>query len=639
MQPTEQKIQTSAGMETATETVNRIKGQLGQAPTTAIPVSAIETTAPAPLAMPTPQLPQPDIQGTRSAGQQILDAETQRAQEAVARTEAPITQSERQIREMFGILSTEEQTRGQLEDQAGVNRFSQDLQRFQESLRNQIAQLDQFDLDNVNTIEQMRVDASRRDITKRTFSAQSAEANIQMAVQRAGMVASTRATIAGIEATRGNLQAATEQVDKALKAIYEPVRMGMQMEMFFLERNDKRFDAAQKELANARMMGMQYDLQQIDRAEAAVSDVVANGYARPGEIEELISMSDRPQEQRALAQMIANRGASQMRELQIQQMQMSIAASAATLNARNQPDPMQAILMSLFDDSDAGVASFDDYVAARREGFQGPMSPAQMDQMRTEYDQAIAQRDPNRDRMQRLTYLVASGAISPQQADYIKANLEITSPQDLRRQQEAATVASTVVRDLNRMLPLVDQAGAGAQTLLDQIEARKGETGFGVNVATMFGGGRVKTRRMAGGAQELYDLRNMIDSVQGNISLETLQKMRENSPTGGALGNVSDKQSALLSSVLGNLELSQSPTILRQTINDIGNLMLDAIHGSPEEIQSAFRSGRIDYNRAQQLISSRYNASPEMLQIAGQTSVNGNVRLQLAPNGDLVPIK
>ena len=131
MPPTEQKIQTSAGMETATETVNRIKGQLGQAPTTAIPVSAIETTAPAPLTMPPPQLPQPDIQGTRSAGQQIIDRETQRAQEAVARTEAPITESERQIREMFGILGTEEQTRGQLEDQAGVNRFSQDLNKFQ----------------------------------------------------------------------------------------------------------------------------------------------------------------------------------------------------------------------------------------------------------------------------------------------------------------------------------------------------------------------------------------------------------------------------------------------------------------------------------------------------------------------------
>jgi hypothetical protein len=310
------------------------RSAIPQAPTTAIPVSAIETTAPAPLAMPEMQVPQADIGGARSAGQQIIDRETQRAQEAVARTEAPITESERQIREMFGILGTESQARNQMEEQRGVNRFSQDLNRFQESLRNQIAQLDQFDLDNVNTIEQMRVDASRRDITKRTFSAQSAEANIQMAVQRAGMVASTRATIAGIEATRGNLQAATEQVDKALKAIYEPVRMGMQMEMFFLERNDKRFDAAQKELANARMMGIQQQMAEIERATVNAETAVASGYASPDEIRQLIDSAQDPQTQNNLAQQIIGR--AQRAEVQTRNAQIAASRSNAAWSQRAQ---------------------------------------------------------------------------------------------------------------------------------------------------------------------------------------------------------------------------------------------------------------------------------------------------------------
>jgi len=329
MPPTEQRIQTSAGMETATETVNRI-----QAANTSIPVSAIENTAPAPLQMPQMQLPQPDIQGTRSAGQQILDAETQRAQAAVAQAEAPITESERQIREMFGILGTESQARSQMEEQRGVNRFSQDLNKLQESLRNQIAQLDAFDLNNIQQNELARVDASRRDITKRTFGAMTAEENIKHAVARAQIVSETRATIAGIEATRGNLQAATEQVDKALKAIYEPVRMGMQMEMFFLERNDKRFDAAQKELANARQLNIQRELKTIDDAEALVQAVVASGGATPDQIQELATMTD-PTEQRNMAMGILSNVNSADRALDRAYKNMQIANVQDQIRERN----------------------------------------------------------------------------------------------------------------------------------------------------------------------------------------------------------------------------------------------------------------------------------------------------------------
>jgi hypothetical protein len=275
------------------------QGNATLTPSSGVPISAMESSAPA-LQMPEFQLPQADIGGTRSAGQRIIDQEIARTEQAKAQAEAPITQSERQIREMFGILGTESQARNQMEEQAGVGRFSQDLNKFQESLRNQIAQLDAFDLNNIQQNELARVDASRRDITKRTFGAMTAEENIKNAVARAQIVAEARTTIASIEATRGNLQAATEQVDKALKAIYEPIRMGMQMEMFFLERNDKRFDAAQKELANARMMGIQRELKTIDDAEALVQAVVASGGATPDQIQKLATMTD-PYEQRNMA--------------------------------------------------------------------------------------------------------------------------------------------------------------------------------------------------------------------------------------------------------------------------------------------------------------------------------------------------
>jgi len=331
MQPTEQKIQTSAGMETATETVDRIKGQLGS---TNIPISAIENNAPAPLAMPEMQLPQADIGGVRSAGQQIIDREQERTQAELAKAEAPVTESERQIRDAFGILSTESQTRGELEKRAGVDIFSQDLQKFQQTLRNQIAQLDQFDLNNTLSLERERVEAGKRGGTKMQFGNFSAEEGIKNATQRAIAVAETRATIAGIEATQGNLKQATDQVDKALKAIYEPVRMQMQMEMFFLERNDKRFDAAQKEAANARMMGIERELKTIDDAQTLVNAVVSSGGATPEQIQELATMTD-PIEQRNMAMGLLSKVNSADRALDQAYKNMQIANIQDQIRERN----------------------------------------------------------------------------------------------------------------------------------------------------------------------------------------------------------------------------------------------------------------------------------------------------------------
>lgn len=310
MPPTteEKKIPTSAGLETATETVNRIN-QARNVSANSIPASVVSTETPSLTMPPAPVVPTDT--GAVAEGQTLLDQETARAELEAATVGQTISQGEQALREQFGVLQGESDTRTQLEEKANIGQTSETLRRYQETLRRQMAQLDQFDVDNINTIEQMRVDASKRDLTKRTFGAMSAEANIQNAVKRANMVAQTRATIAAIDVTQGNLTAATEQVDKALNAIYEPVRQQMQMEMFFLERNDKRFDAAQKDLANARMMEIQREQAQIDRAIQYVDDAVMSGAATPEEIAQLVNAESTPEEKANLAQSIIGRRAQQ----------------------------------------------------------------------------------------------------------------------------------------------------------------------------------------------------------------------------------------------------------------------------------------------------------------------------------------
>jgi hypothetical protein len=107
------------------------------------------------------------------------------------------------------------------------------------------------------------------------------------------------------------------------------------MEMFFLERNDKRFDAAQKELANARMMGMQYDLGRIDQAEQMVHKAVSEGYASGDDIQRLLSL-DNPQEMMSEAGKIMGSVNAEMRRLQIESQRISNWATTRGVQLREQ---------------------------------------------------------------------------------------------------------------------------------------------------------------------------------------------------------------------------------------------------------------------------------------------------------------
>ena len=55
-----------------------------------------------------------------------------------------------------------------------------------------------------------------------------------------------------------------------------------------------------------------------------------------------------------------------------------------------------------------------------------------------------------------------------------------------------------------------------------------------------------------------HDVAMQIDTIEAAVGFDRLQAMRDASPTGGALGQVSEKELALLKSSLGNLRQSQS---------------------------------------------------------------------------------
>lgn len=65
------------------------------------------------------------------------------------------------------------------------------------------------------------------------------------------------------------------------------------------------------------------------------------------------------------------------------------------------------------------------------------------------------------------------------------------------------------------------------------------------------------------------ELEQIITTLQANIGFDQLQKMRDSSPTGGALGQVSELENKLLQAVLGSLDMEQPPSALLSNLKDI----------------------------------------------------------------------
>jgi hypothetical protein len=81
------------------------------------------------------------------------------------------------------------------------------------------------------------------------------------------------------------------------------------------------------------------------------------------------------------------------------------------------------------------------------------------------------------------------------------------------------------------------------------------------------------------GGTAANDTRALLDTIKANVGFDKLQQMRASSPTGGALGSITEGELKLLSSVLGNLEQSQSKDQFKANLGRLKEIYLDVIHG------------------------------------------------------------
>lgn len=92
-------------------------------------------------------------------------------------------------------------------------------------------------------------------------------------------------------------------------------------------------------------------------------------------------------------------------------------------------------------------------------------------------------------------------------------------------------------------------------------------------------------------ATDAYDLRQTIDTIKANVGFAELQTMRENSPTGGALGSVSENENRLLQAVKGSLDPKQSTEQIRENLANIKKYYKAVIN----EREKAFKSDYGDF--------------------------------------------
>lgn len=98
-----------------------------------------------------------------------------------------------------------------------------------------------------------------------------------------------------------------------------------------------------------------------------------------------------------------------------------------------------------------------------------------------------------------------------------------------------------------------------ADTVLGKVSTALKQTGYG---SAGIGSGLIS---LVGGTTA-SNLRSTIDTIKANLAFTELSKMRAASPSGGALGAISDKEETLLSSTVSSLDASQSPSQLRTNL-------------------------------------------------------------------------
>lgn len=155
--------------------------------------------------------------------------------------------------------------------------------------------------------------------------------------------------------------------------------------------------------------------------------------------------------------------------------------------------------------------------------------------------------------------------------------------------------------DTYRMEPIeggpVAEASESAQAsqerfgaiVLDEIDRAIGTLAEG----GPFTAGRISALGRLDPESPASDLQRYYDTIRANMGFDRLQAIRESSPTGGGVGSLSDPEREAMADTLGALDVNARPEEQVYALARIQNSYMDAIYGTPQQIEQAINEGRL----------------------------------------------
>lgn len=155
--------------------------------------------------------------------------------------------------------------------------------------------------------------------------------------------------------------------------------------------------------------------------------------------------------------------------------------------------------------------------------------------------------------LQAIDLMAQSGALTPEQAQYQRD--QITGEADIRRAEEdrAASKAEQEAADAEKAAVeagqrnYVDSQSSTAIQTIDEALELSTSGAFGST-----GPYSLLSERVPG--TEARRLEAKLATIRGLVAVDELQKMREASPTGGALGQITERELAMLQALRGSLD-------------------------------------------------------------------------------------
>ena len=94
-------------------------------------------------------------------------------------------------------------------------------------------------------------------------------------------------------------------------------------------------------------------------------------------------------------------------------------------------------------------------------------------------------------------------------------------------------------------------------------------------------------------ATKSQTLKRSLATLQNKVAFDLLTNLKQSSPTGGAVGSLSDPEREAMGATQGSLKVTDDVPVLKQNLKDLRRYYADYIHGTKQQRMDALKEGKI----------------------------------------------